>query len=190
MADETEMDRRRRKVEAMLWAWGERVKLGPAVPNAGYPSTSPTYRMMREAGPAAGRRGGACDGWRQRQRRVGQGMDQRLELEQAQTCFGRETKAAVFEEYTRPEIDADRMGPPTGMLTAIVAMMPPYQQDIIEQRFIRDVRGMKDIAAVLGIDRNRVATLYQQAIDQIYRILFEITPQTRRSIIPDTMAPA
>ena len=96
----------------------------------------------------------------------------------------------MFEEFTRPEIDADRMGPPTGMLTAIVAMMPPYQQDIIKARFFDNLRDKKDIAAELGIDRNRVATLYQQAIDQIYRILFEITPQARRSIIPGTMAPA
>jgi len=185
------LDQRRRRVEGLLWDWAEHLQTPESV--TGYPSTSPTYRMMQAATPDASGRSSTCDQWHGRQQRRGG----ELTITPAGACHHRETRSAKIGDLTQPETDADLMGPSTQMITQIVATFPAYQRDILMIRFIERVRDFREIATILrgqaqergysasGCDRNTVAVLYKQALDHIYRLRFETAEPARRSIVPD-----
>ncbi|MES1926552.1 hypothetical protein [Salinisphaera sp. T31B1] len=196
--EKTAIDIQRSKVESLLWDCFEQAGQAPAV--TGHPSTSPTYRMMQAGMGRSGSR--VTSPWRGRVRRYNdnQVMGGRLEIEPAGTCYGRETRSTRVAEFTQPEIDADRMGPPVEWVGQIIAAMPSYQRDVILLRYRDRVREFKTIAAEMRAQadtqgypagtctKDAVATLHNAALDHIYRLMFEMAAPVRRSIIPEQMA--
>lgn len=176
-------DRRRRRVERMLYDWAE------ADPNKrlhepGHPSTSPTYRMMREGMPGQGR-AKQTGRWRQRQRRA----DGALTLYPAETCYGRETRSMKMPARTAPEADADRLGVPD-TVARIVQQMPREMQAIIYAKFVDRQPRMQDIAkhlAMPGLDRKACGALYRNAIEMIAIQAIDVPMSSRRTIIPDPL---
>lgn len=173
-------DRRRRRVERMLYDWAEADPQSRAHQH-GHPSTSPTYRMMREGMPGGSSR--VTGRWRHRQRRTGG----ELTLTPAETCYGRETRSMHIEgRMTGPEADAQRMGTPHA-ISRIVAEMPADMQAILYARFVEKINRMDDIADRIrrpGIDKNTAGALYRNAIEIVAIQTIDAPRAARRAEIP------
>lgn len=181
-------ERRRRRVERMLYDWAE------ADPNQrlhepGYPSTSPTYRMMREGMPGQGR-SKTTGRWRQRQRRSNRG--ETLTLAPAETCHGRETHSMQRPRRTLAEglvHDADRAGSPR-TIDRLLRHMPADMQAIIYAKFVDKQARMQDIAEHLnrpGLDRKSCSVLYRNALEMIAIQTIDVPAAAARPAIPDPL---
>lgn len=183
MSSETDLDRQRAKIEKHLWDWAERETGYREI--SGHASTSPTWRMMQNGDPHAGRGAGGCDAWRGRQQRYGHG--QYLRIKPARTCYGRETGGLRMPEYTRPELDADRMGPEDTIDRIVRLMLSERLQVVLVAKFFHKRRAIRDIAEFLGLNRNVVAERYATAIDQINLLMYGPAPTRQRMALPDVL---